>query len=713
MTTFTEVTAALRRKSLQQYGLLAGCCFFSVLLITAYVTMMRSPTVLTVLPEGGDSRKQVMMIFVLAVIGCGVFTTYASGLFFRHKSREVGIFLALGAKKGRLRGQLAGDLALLAVFSCGLGALLGTPLAAGLWQLFRIFIVDSSDMPFVFDPQAYAFALAFSMFVFAMLFVMMVRFLHRTNILDVVNEARKSEPIRAVPQHYGWLGIVLIIVGCLLGYSMPAFFILGLKWYPPEGFTGIFYLPAIVGLYMILLHTVVNGWRRGENRYKQLVSTSMMQFQGRQTVRNLLVVSVLVAGAYFGSFYTPMFSTGASMSFDARTVDYSFHYRVGQDLPVKSEIEALAQEHGVNITSFAQQPAAVLAVDGEMQVEKKTSVGITYEKVYTTLLGSSVFLSESAYNALTGASVDIAPGTIATVMDDEGQDQGRVDNEVSVVTNAVTGQTLAVTPTENLANAMLFARRVLDDSDYAAIAGDLPDDWCEEIVFFNVENVDDTYEFAKTLFHEIVQRSGPEVEVDGGWDAVEKVRNEQAGKEYWADPENLPKYGFQNVSYDEPDSSAFRLGWKYMPEFRILDKNDFVRSTAVFMMLFIFIAILCFAAVIVILFTRSLTLADTNRRVYEDLRRLGAANAYLYGTVKHQISRVFFTPVLTGTLIISFFYGLILISNDGRFSASEAMGSLNCLLVIGSVSALLYGVYRFTLARVCKTLRIHHGRKAA
>ena len=93
---FSDAYAALRRKNRGQYALLAGCSFFSVLLITAYVCMMRSPTILSVLPEGGDSRKQVMMVFVLAVIGCAVFTAYAAGLFFRQKSRETGVFLALG-----------------------------------------------------------------------------------------------------------------------------------------------------------------------------------------------------------------------------------------------------------------------------------------------------------------------------------------------------------------------------------------------------------------------------------------------------------------------------------------------------------------------------------------------------------------------------------------------------------------------------------------
>ena len=49
MTTFSQLYARLRRKDWRQYALLAGCCFFSVLLLTAYVCMMRSPTILSVL----------------------------------------------------------------------------------------------------------------------------------------------------------------------------------------------------------------------------------------------------------------------------------------------------------------------------------------------------------------------------------------------------------------------------------------------------------------------------------------------------------------------------------------------------------------------------------------------------------------------------------------------------------------------------------------
>ena len=201
MKTFTQVYAALRRKNKGQYALLSGCCFFSVLLITAYACMMRSPTILTVLPEGGDSRKQVMMVFVLAVLGCAVFSTYAAGLFFRQKSRETGVFLALGATRRQLQTELGKELALISLGSCAAGAILGGPLAWGVWQLFRLFLVDSQEMALTFDPEAYLLSLAFAAYVAVMLFLLGGLAVRRTNIIDIVQESHTSEPIREVK---GW-----------------------------------------------------------------------------------------------------------------------------------------------------------------------------------------------------------------------------------------------------------------------------------------------------------------------------------------------------------------------------------------------------------------------------------------------------------------------------------------------------------------------------
>lgn len=706
MNSFSSVYAALRRKNKGRYALLAGCCFFSVLLITAYACMMQAPTILSVLPEGGDSRKQVTMVFALAVIGCAVFTTYAAGLFFRQKSRETGVFLALGASRCQLQKELYKELLLLSLRSCAAGAILGEPVAWCIWQLFRTFLVDSQEMVLTFSPKTYLLALAFAAYVIAMLFALGSQSVSRTNIMDVVQESHTSEPIREVKPWYGPVGIVLVVVGAFAGYLMPGFFVNVLHWYAPSIIDAVFYLPALIGMYMILLHTVVNGWHK-RHKYRDIIVTSMMKFQGRQTVRNMLVMTLLIVGAYFAAFYAPMLSTNSAYSFKSRPVDFEYHWRNDQDLPKKSEVEALAADYEVDITSWAQVNAAILGSDGTVSIEQDNgALGTTYTKEYRKIASGATFFSESAWNTLTGQNMDLVPGTCANVLDDEGGSEYRSGGDVTLLTNMVTGQSLSVIPAEPLRFTMLLGCYVLDDADYAYITTGLTDLWQETWVFFHVANTDAGYPFAKALFNKIVDRSGDEVMQLDAYDLVAKTLAEKAGKAYEFDRENIAAYGFPVIDRDDRDSTEFRNYWLYMPRFRVLDQNDFVTTMAVFLMLFIFIALVCFAAVVVISFTRCMTIAITSAHVYNDLRRLGAPKSYLFRSVKGQVSKVFLVPALVGTTIICAFYIMILYFNDDRFTPGEVAGMGTCAVVIAVLSLVLYGVYRFTLHCVCRRLSI-------
>lgn len=706
MNFFSSVYAALRRKNKGRYALLAGCCFFSVLLITAYACMMQAPTILSVLPEGGDSRKQVTMVFALAVIGCAVFTTYAAGLFFRQKSRETGVFLALGASRCQLQKELYKELLLLSLCSCAAGAILGEPVAWCIWQLFRTFLVDSQEMVLTFSPKTYLLALAFAAYVITMLFALGSQSVSRTNIMDVVQESHTSEPIREVKPWYGPVGIVLVVVGAFAGYLMPGFFVNVLHWYAPSIIDAVFYLPALIGMYMILLHTVVNGWHK-RHKYRDIIVTSMMKFQGRQTVRNMLVMTLLIAGAYFAAFYAPMLSTNSAYSFKSRPVDFEYHWRNDQDLPKKSEVEALAADYEVDITSWAQVNAAILGSDGTVSIEQDNgALGTTYTKEYRKIASGATFFSESAWNTLTGQNMDLVPGTCANVLDDEGGSEYRSGGDVTLLTNMVTGQSLSVIPAEPLRFTMLLGCYVLDDADYAYITTGLTDLWQETWVFFHLANTDAGYPFAKALFNKIVDRSGDEVMQLDAYDLVAKTLAEKAGKAYEFDRENIAAYGFPVIDRDDRDSTEFRNYWLYMPRFRVLDQNDFVTTMAVFLMLFIFIALVCFAAVVVISFTRCMTIAITSAHVYNDLRRLGAPKSYLFRSVKGQVSKVFLVPALVGTTIICAFYIMILYFNDDRFTPGEVAGMGTCAVVIAVLSLVLYGVYRFTLHCVCRRLSI-------
>ena len=60
----------------------------------------------------------------------------------------------------------------------------------------------------------------------------------------------------------------------------------------------------------------------------------------------------------------------------------------------------------------------------------------------------------------------------------------------------------------------------------------------------------------------------------------------------------------------------------------------------------------------------------------------------------------------TGTLLIYAFFAMILYFNSGSFTPGELAGLANCALVVLVLSLFLYGMYRFTLGRVCSALSI-------
>ncbi len=703
MKSLSGIFKLLRDKNKSKYYLLFSCLMFSTLLMTAYCMMMYSPTVLNTLPEGGDSRKQVMMVFVLSVIGCGAFVMYAAGLFLRYKSKETGVFLALGASRDMLRRQLFKEVLGLSGTACISGMVLGAPLSWLTWWIFRRVLVDTPELTLIFDLRAYVIPAAFTVLILVMLNIMLCRFLGRVDILDIITESHRAEPIRKVPDWFGSAGILLVIAGAALGYFTPSFCVKVLHWYAPEGLTALCYIPAFIGLYMLLLHTVVHGWARGKNRYAHIIPTSMMQFQGRQTVRNMLVVTVLIAGAYFAVFYVPMIVAPFQLGLKNRTEDYSFFYRADQEMPSKAEIETLAKEYGVSVNGYVSQPSATLAVDGCEQVEKEGPLGVTYTNEYQEKHVSGRFFPVSAWNGLTGDNFTLAPGTVTTVSDSEGAGAYWAPNDVTLVTNPVTGRELNVKSVESsLKNELLLGCRIMNDADFDLVTEGLPEEWKEEQVFFNVSN--DNYGFAKALFYRIVECSEAETAICDGYDRIVRDRYLERGEEYYFD--DAEKFGIPIIRLDQPDSSVFRLNWMYMPKFRVLEHADFLATMAVFLLLFVFIAVLCFSAVSVILFTRSMTLAMTNAWVYDDLRKLGASEAYLYKTAKEQTKRVFRAPVITGTLLILVFYLLILWGNDGGVMAYELAGFGGCLAIIAALSMLIMVLYRFTVRQSCKLLRI-------
>lgn len=700
MMTMKMLENKLQKTDRKQAVLYLFCNFVSLLLITAYSAMMFSPTVLLALPEGGDSRKQMIAIFVLALFGCVVFTVYASGLFFRKKAKQLGILMALGASRKRLAPGLFREVLTLSGASSLLGIAAGFPFVFLLWNGFSLFLVDSEQMTLKLDFKCLYLSAAFFVIVVAFSCLTACRYLKRTNIMDVVHEEHKNEPVKEPGRWCGAIGILLVLAGAVCGYSAPSVYMKLFSAYP-SALINLFYAPVFAGLYMIMLHTVVHGWRSHQKHpYKNIISRSMMKFQGKQTVNNLLVSTVLIAGSAFALFYIPMLSVGQTMEIKARPFDYSYHYRMDQTVPNQEDITALAAKYGLSIKDYRSCSYLMLAMDGTIEIEDE---GNTFHYEHADLVQEAKFLSESDFYRLTGKRISVNKGTYYAISNDEETGTYYLNTGASFLTNMTTRTTLPVSFAGFAHYSFLYdtvGYYILNDEDYKAISNGLTPDWQGTVAFFNISGKD-SYAFAEDFFHTLVSSFGPECEFPNYYDRVAKIAANEAGKIYWGDTDVMT-----HISFDNPDTSDFRAYWTYMPKIRILDRNDFSRTFAVFLMMFLFISIICALAAMIISYTRCMTITLNNRYVFDDLKRLGASPSFLKKEVKSQAEIVFKIPSVIGMSAMYFLYSMIMFANDGKLVSGEIGGLAACLGILVLYAVIIYLVFRCSVRKMCLQLNI-------
>lgn len=700
--TMAELENRLRRTNQKQAALYLFCNFISLMLMTAYSGLMFSPTVQDIFPPGGDSRKQLYAIFVLALFGCVIFTIYAASLFFRKKSRQLGILMALGASRKTLAPGLFREVLLLSGSSAVLGTLAGFPFLFLLWTAFRIFIVNSEEMVLNVDFRCLWVSAGFTALVVIYACVLAFLYMKRTNILDVIQEEHQNEPVKELGRWCGPVGIVLILAGAVAGYEGPTVYMNVFHRYPSP-FLNLLYAPAFAGLYMVMLHTVVNGWTsRRKNPWKNIIARSMMKFQGKQTVNSLLVTTVLVAGGCFGIFYLPMLHTGLSMGSESRAYDYSWFWPSDQSLPSEEEIYSLAEKHDFQIKDWVQCSYLALACDNNMQILNPDNT-LSYQ--HFDIADECHALSESTYNQITRQNISLDPGFFYAVTNEEETAYDTVEN-ATLFTNMTTREELPVTCKgfvhfEDMAS---HGTAVLDDSDYEKISQGLAPEWTGSMIWFNSEGKD-SYAFAQELFVKIVNSYDDQHFSNSYYDPVQYVMtegytNNYYGSSYTVSPEE------RQVDRTNINSSGFRMYWNYIPQFRIMDVQDQLKTFGVFMMTFLFIAIICITAALVIAYTRCQTIALNNAYVFSDLMRLGASPSFLGRELQRQAGPVFKIPAISGMSLMILLYFMILLANDGLLTKSEILGFAMCLEVAAVIALIIYAVFRRTLRSLRKQLGI-------
>lgn len=678
--TRNKIFAKLRRKNKGQYGILAFCIFLSVLLLTAFALMYFGPTVQEFLPEGGDTRKLAILLLGATAVGCAIFTLYASILFFRYKSREYGIFLALGEQKKTLGTMLFKELSLLTGAAAALGLLGAIPLSWLIWKLFETFLVSTEEMEYHFGIGGLLVGLVFAIILAILLGAAGRKFVKKTNVMDILRTQHQPEMVKKIPAWTFGAGMGMILGGLLLAMGLPRIFV-HVFYVGPPSVLNLFYFLAVAGIYLVLL-SIVGQNRKGKNRkkyYKNLVSVSLMRFSAKSTTRNMCVVVLLLFAGIFAVYYGLLYSDSAGYIDNGTTRDFVLHYPVQEKQVTKEEIRKLAGEYSVEIQDYTEGEGANLVITYKMTdyTEDNEYVTVTREKGKTAL-----FFSGKTYQQLTGEDPGVAPGTYKTITEAGHQDNiwdftdglSEVSNpDTGTETGLTFGGTLEYNSLSDMSEPFAY---VLNDKDYETLTEGIGQEWMEHLVFFDAADPEASYPFTRALYEEYVSRATDLSAHMGNYDRWEELQAKANGEEYM--------YG-DKVEMD-PEDTQLLVNWRYGPQFQILNSQEWMQFVGVYVMLCLYIFIITLSTVAIMTYVRGVSVAADNREVFVSLERLGADSEYRKKVLKAQLRKIFIYPTVLGCGVGLLFSIGMNYMNDGRLTAAE----LRSLMIVLGISLLIF-----------------------
>lgn len=684
--TMNKIFQKLRNKNRHQYRLLGFCIFLSVFLISSFSFMYFGATIQNFLPKGGDTRKMADLLLAVTGVGCTIFTLYASTLFFRYKSREYGIFLALGAPKKTLKRILFFELSILTAAASCFGIILGLPASFLIWRLFETFLILTESTPYQFGAGGFLAGLVFALILSLLLGFMGRLFVGRSDIMDILRANQKTEMVKEIKAWTLPVGIVLIILGVLLGLGLNTMSVRLFSRSIPG--TELFYLLALLGIYLVLLSVVSqNRLRKNKTKfYKNMVSVSLMRFSAKSTTRNMCVIVLLLFCCMFSAFYGLLYNSTAGMTDPENSREFAMHYPASETQISKTDIERTADEYFMTLKDFTEEDASNLVISYKT-TDYNNGKYFDINKKESRL---ALFLPARAYETLTGRKTRVRSGTYKTVTStDYKENIWDYMDGLYAITNPDTNKTLPLTFDGSLEYDSLYSMSspyayVINDKDYGTITKNLSEQYREHIVFFNVADFSDSYAFAKDLLDQYIGHSTTVSDHVHNYDLWEAKLADEAGE----------KYDYSETVDFTGNTMAVLDDWKYAPQFSIIMKQDYMQLICIYVMLCLYIFIITLSAVAIMNYVRSISIAENNKALFENLNKLGADAAYRRSILKKQLARIFQYPGVLGCTLGLVFSITLSWINDSRLTALEIRTLQVMTGICAFILAFLYIVYR-------------------
>ena len=655
--TLRNLWGKLRKRNKGDYRQFQFSTAFAVMLISSFLMLVCSPLIQGALPEGGDSEKQIWMSFGVSAIGCVVFVLYVTKLFLRYKSREIGIFLALGAEKHTLKRSLAGELAQMTAVCSAIGILLGAVIAFTTGNIIEVLIADVYDGNFTFTASGLLLSVCYALVLFLFIQFQAGRAMKRTNVMEVINEQRRQEPMKkSVSKAYLISGIALALAGIFCALILPQIvaYTTGIFL---GAWTNAFYLAAVFGVYRVLVYAVS---------------------------------------------YLPMMLSDSSSERDYEA-EYSCRCLNDADEPSESGINDLAETYGITVENYREGDfLRVFGSGTERDADENNQLIETY---YDRFAQYDV-TSASEFEKLTGISLDIPAGSYYQIIGSTSyeniwnhfgdMDKLYIESEDAYLPlsyiDTVPYESLNISGDNNMGDASRF---VVSDADFDRLKAGLSDSSLETQVLFDTEgNTSDEIAFSNELFRTFAEGMSDGMDVLTYYNAASAERE---GAEYTET--------FSGAVVD-PENPLKAADWQFAPQLVPLLDQQMIMALAARLLTFSYIFIICIAAVGVIGYTRSQSVGLTNQQVFEDIRRLGADRQYRRALMRRQLRKVFVLPTILGAGLCLLYELLMRWNNDGQISAGEIKSMLIITVIAAVIAVYQYAVYRLSVRKTGRLLKL-------
>lgn len=697
--TMLNLFTKLKKYNKGNYRQFSFCYALSVILVSTLTLFMLSPFVQSRLPIGGDSRKMLYMVYAVAVLGCVLFIIYATGLFLRFKSREVGIFMALGTPKRVLAKTLTKEIVLL-ILKLGIaGIIIGGVIAFVFGKVYEGFVQSATGDSFSLPFTGFISSFLFVTITVCIVMGMAVRFLKRANLIEILNEERRTEPIKKnVDTKYLVWGIILIAVGLLGGLIIPYIVSTMLKR-SLSGFPYIFYVLVFIGLYRVMVYSIAvhKKGRHPQKYYKNLISFGMMKFQGISVVRNMLIVTLLIAGSLFAIFFSATNLIQGLGSAASEANDISYRYLGDAEKLTQEQVEKLAEDYQVGIDNYREAEFLRLLGSGVSRENYDKSGKLIEEYRKQDYIKN--FISADEFERVTGIAVNVQPGMYQYISR-EGNNENYwfLPDDLDLVQNPDSGLQKPLSYAGTVEYSSFFyhygqdgnANYILNDEDYAELEKGLSDEMHMTHILFDLSDTGDTYGFSKDLYARYCNSVSDSMKKMSAYDEYREATDSE--------------YSYSEPVEIEPERLGMEIDWKYAPVFVPIQEKSFVQSYATLLLIFIFVAIVCLVSAGVIGYTRSITVAIKSKSVLMDVKKLGADRTYLNRVLKEQVKKVYVLPTIVAVVLMFVYYTLTLWQNDGTITLNEypmiAVNVLTCL----AVCIYQYVLYRYSLKKAGKVI---------